>query len=185
MKIKKAYKLEEACSTDPSRFGIAEPWIDASGTVASYIGESGPMAIATDGRMLAIVPVELGEQDKGNRIAIKALKESRKAGGSKCETAYVTIGETASVATGGASYPVTEYTPPKLDCIIPKQDRPCVAKISLDASLLLRLAKALGGNLDRVSIEISDSKSPIIVRPCGNHKNDGGKGYGLLMPVNA
>jgi hypothetical protein len=54
--------------------------------------------------------------------------------------------------------------------------------IRLDASLLLRLAKALGANCDRVLLEIVDDKEVVVVRPCGENLNEA---FGLIMPVRA
>jgi hypothetical protein len=182
MKIKKSYKLEEACSTDTTRVGICEPWIESNGESAKLVTGIGPRAIATDGKILAVVPVELQHEDTGTRIAIKALKESRKAGGSKAEHAFVGLTETHSVATG-AHYPVTQHRPPVMDRIVPDENRaPAIAKIRLDASLLLRLAKALGSQNDRVCLEISGEADVVIVRPMGENCDEA---FGLIMPVHA
>ena len=183
MKIKKSYRLEEACSTDANREGICEPWIEANGESAKLVTGNGPRAIATDGKILAVVPCELQHEDTGTRIAIKALKESRKAGGSKAEHAFVSLGNAASIATGGAHYPVTQYAPPHMANIVPDENRaPTIAKIRLDASLLLRLAKALGSQNDRVLLEISGEADVVIVRPMGENCDEA---FGLIMPVRA
>jgi hypothetical protein len=183
MKIKKSYKLEEACSTDVTRHAICEPWIESNGESAKLVTGIGPRAIATDGKIIAVVPVELQHEDTGNRIAIKALKESRKAGGSKCEHAFVSLGNAASISTGGAHYPVTQVTPPNAASIVPGENRaPAIAKIRLDASLLLRLAKALGSQNDRVCLEISGESDVVIVRPIGENYDEA---FGLIMPVRA
>lgn len=183
MKIKKSYKLEEACSTDATRGKICEPWIETNGESAKFVTGIGPRAIATDGRILAVVPVELQHEDRGERIAIKALKESRKAGGSKVEHAFISLETSHSIAAGGAQYPVTQHTPPHMANILPGENRaPAIARIRLDASLLLRLAKALGANHDRVLLEISDEKDVVIVRPMGENCNEA---FGLIMPVRA
>lgn len=183
MKIKKSYKLEEACSTDVSRFAICSPWIEPNGESAKLVTGIGPRAIATDGKILAVVPCELDSRDTGNRIAIKALKESRKAGGSKAKHAFVGLEKEHSVATGGDQYPVTQYVPPNMAGIVPGEHRaPAIAKIRLDASLLLRLAKALGSENERVLLEISGEHDVIIVRPMGENHNEA---FGLIMPVRA
>jgi hypothetical protein len=54
--------------------------------------------------------------------------------------------------------------------------------IRLDASLLLKLAKALGANCDRVLLEIVDEKDVVVVRPCGENFSEA---FGLIMPVRA
>ena len=183
MKLKKSYKLEEACSTDATRPAICEPWIEPNGESAKLVTGIGPRAIATDGKILAIVPCELQHDDKGERIAIKALKESRKAGGSKAEHAFIGLETSHSVAAGGAQYPVTQHRPPVMDRIVPGDNRaPAIVKIRLDASLLLRLAKALGSQHDRVSLEISGEADVVIVRPMGENCDEA---FGLIMPVRA
>lgn len=183
MKIKKSYKLEEACSTDANREGITSPWIEPNGESAKLVTGIGPRAIATDGRILAVVPCELEQADTGNRIAIKALKEARKVGGSKVESAWLQTTEAASITRDGAHYPVTQITPPNMAGIVPDEHRaPAVVKIRLDASLLLRLAKALGSEQERVMLEISSENDVVIVRPCGENFNEA---FGLIMPVRA
>ena len=180
MKIKKSYKLEEACSTDTAREGICEPWIESNGESAKLVVGIGPRAIATDGKILAVVPVVLQHEDTGTRIAIKELKESRKAGGSKAEHAFFGLETSHSVAAGGAHYPVTQYAPPHMAGIVPEMGRPDRMKIRLDASLLLRLAKALGSQNDRVLLEISGEGDVVIVRPMGENCDEA---FGLIMPV--
>jgi hypothetical protein len=182
MKIKKSYKLEEACSQDANRQNICEPWIECNGESAKLVTGIGPRAIATDGKILAVVPVELQHEDTGNRIAIKALKESRKAGGSKAEHAFIALTETHSIATGGAQYPITLVNPPRMAGIVPEMGRPDGVKIRLDVSLLLRLAKALGSQNDRVLLEISGESDVVIVRPMGENCDEA---FGLIMPVRA
>lgn len=182
MKIKKSYKLEEACSQDATRENICEPWIESNGESAKLVIGIGPCAIATDGKILAVVPCELQHEDAGNRIAIKALKESRKAGGSKVEHAFVALTETHTVAAGGAQYPVTQHRPPNMAGIVPDMGLPDGVKIGLDASLLLRLAKALGSQNDRVLLEISGESDVVIVRPIGENCDEA---FGLIMPVRA
>ena len=180
MKIKKSYKLEEACSADVTRHAICEPWIETSGESAKLVAGIGPCAIATDGRILAVVPCELQHEDTGNRIAIKALKDSRKAGGSKAEHAFISLTETHSVAVGGAQYPVARHALPRMAGIVPEMGRTDGVKIRLDASLLLRLAKALGSQNDRVLLEISGESDVVIVRPMGQNCDEA---FGLIMPV--
>jgi hypothetical protein len=182
MKIKKSYKLEEACSTDADREGICSPWIEPNGESAKLVCGIGPRAIATDGRILAVVPCELGHEDTGNRIAIKALKEARKVGGSKVDSAWLQTTEAASITREGAHYPVSPVVPPKLNGIVPDETRKPAVSVRLDASLLLRLAKALGANCDRVLLEIVDDKEVVVVRPCGENLNEA---FGLILPVRA
>jgi len=182
MKIKKSYKLEEACSTDANREGICSPWIESNGESAKLVIGIGPRVSATDGRILAVVPCELDSQDAGTRIAIKALKESRKVGGSKAEYAFIGLEASHSVASDGANYPVTQYAPPSMAGIVPEMGRPDGVKIRLDASLLLRLAKALGSQNERVLLEISGESDVVIVRPMGENCDEA---FGLIMPVRA
>lgn len=181
MKIKKSYKLEEACSTDANREGICSPWIEENGESAKLVTGIGPRAIATDGKILAVVPCELDSQDTGVRIAIKALKEARKVGGVKVDSAFLQTTQSASITHDGAHYPVTQFAPPRMAGIVPDENRGTLAaKIRLDASLLLRLAKALGSQNERVLLEISGENDVVVVRPMGENCDEA---FGLIMPV--
>jgi len=172
MKIDKKYKLESACSIDPDRAMIMHPWIPSQEGLRGY-------AVATDGRMLAVVPIECAETEIGYRVHAKALKEARKCGGKKTESAWVGLAPNETTAPDNSVYalpPMGGRWLPDVTQVIPDKTRPCVFSISLDASLLMKLAEALGNV--KVRLEFCDDKSAILVYP-----SEDNEAFGALMPL--
>lgn len=172
MKIESKYKIENAASTDSTRLSINGIYFENS------------QAIATDGRILAIVPCEHTDSEAKHIVKLDDFKLIRKAQ-SKAEYVEANLnGEIKAVGQKGES-----YTFQKLDCtfpnykqVLPAKNRPVNCKIAFDVSLLLKLALALGADKEQatVTLEIEDNLAPIVVR--ANNQSDS-TSYGVLMPV--
>lgn len=139
MKLQKGCKIEAVTSGDMTRQSITAPWLeiaDGTGTL-----------IATDGRAMAILPVEPGEHDVTGYVSEKALAAARK---------LVRKGEQVTVQcngactlTDGASFPRpfaddsgVKY--PQWRQVLPDATRESKLRVTLDPALLARLASALG-----------------------------------------
>lgn len=173
MKISKLHKLESACSKDETRPTITQPFVQNG------------RAIATDGKILASVPIQTdeGEEVEGKRIPIDALKAARKATLKMYSNATLTLGEKSCSLPNGASYPVlhSEHDGSRLprvaEIVSVKLNREDAAfYVSLDISLLERLSEAIG--CQKVTLCFKDAKSIITVLP-----NDANGAFGLLMPM--
>lgn len=173
MKISKLHKLESACSKDETRPTITQPFVQ------------GGRAIATDGRILASVPIETteGEEVEDKRIPIDALKAARKATLKMHSNATLTLGEKACTLPNGAVYPVLH--PEQEGSRIPRVAEIVSAKltkedaafyVALDISLLERLSEAIG--CEKVTLYFKDNQSIITVLP-----SDANGAFGLLMPM--
>jgi len=173
MKISKLHKLESACSKDETRPTITQPFVQ------------GGRAIATDGRILASVPIETadGEDVEEKRIPIDALKAARKATLKMYPDATLTLGEKSCSLPNGASYPVLhpEYEGSRIPRVaeivsakLTKED--ATFHVTLDLSLLERLSEAIG--CQKVTLCFKDAKSIITVLPY-----DANGAFGLLMPM--
>jgi len=171
MKIKKLFKLESACSKDSTRAGIMQPFIQNG------------RAIATDGRVLASVKIECeeGEQIEEKKIPIEALKAGRKATLKLFTESQFSFTDTHCSTLSGASFPIqhVDVRAPRVgeivSCLLQKED--AAFFVTLDSTLLLKLAEALGS--EKVTLCFKDSKSPISVHPSGT----GDDAFGLLMPI--
>jgi hypothetical protein len=164
MKIPLNCKLEACVSNDTMRLHINNIHIDVENK----------LAIATNGQMLAIVPIEPEEADTSGPLPPKALQAARKlkAFGAACFTINGDI-----KLPDGCSMPRPTVSPyPNWRAVVPAEDRPVKFAVSLDAKLLSRLADALGS--DVVKLQFLDDLSPIVVVPSGCL--DGRKG--ILMP---
>lgn len=174
MKIDKKYKIEEAASKDKTRFAINAVRIEKT--------ETGALAIATDGRMMAIVPVELEGEDKtAVNLKCEALAVARKEA-SKNSPCRIELNGAAKISGkhGEQTFPYVDASFPNWAQVIPKAYEKSI-KIAFDAKLLLSLWKALGGeaaNSNKVIIEVctSEENRPYLVTTDGD-------GRGILMPV--
>lgn len=135
--------------------------------------------VATDGRIIAIVPAEYTAEEKGCRVHTKALKEARKHGGKKAEKAWVGLAPNETTAPDNSVYalpPMGGRWLPNVAEVIPDPERGCAFIVSLDASLLLKLAEALGNT--KVKLEFKDNQSAILVYP-----SEDNQAFGALMPL--
>lgn len=175
MKLAKIHKLESAVSKDETRAAIMQPYIQ------------GGRAIATDGKILASVPIktEEGEEVEGKRIPLDALKAARKATLKLIPDCHLQLGDKLCTLNNGASYPVLYPDVawlPKVSEIVSCKLTPEDAhfSVTLDVSLLERLSQALGS--EKVRLCFKDPKAPITVLPADPNNVDNAA-FGLLMPI--
>ena len=174
MKIDKKYKIESASSTDVSRYILNSVRVEKTGEQAQ--------AIATDGRILAIVPVQLEDGDKEEVIVSpKAFATARKAGGKFAE-ARIELNGSAKVTNGieDQSFGYIEGNYPNWKQVLPGDYKKSL-KVSLDAKLLLNLWKAIGGEAasnNRINLEIDTQSdfNPIKVTTDGD-------GLGIIIRI--
>ncbi len=167
MKINKKYQIEKAASTDETRHPLMNV----------HIAEDGKHLVATTGRMLAIVPVEMEPNDeRGNGAimptALIAARKTTKKNDSACRLAL----NGSFQLSDGVTLPRPENPGvfPQYAQVIPK-DPVIKHTVTLNPELLLSLAKALGDSRS-ITLEFQeDELSAIIAR--------NGEAYGLLMPM--
>jgi hypothetical protein len=167
--------LVAAPASDRGRFSFND--------VAAFIPPSGPAVLsATDGKCAAFVPADVPDRVSAGRMllphsAVKACKRTRKA-----PMPMLTMNGRAEVP-GGASFEVPDQAcsyPPVAEVIPADELVKRGNVISLNPSLLLKLAEALGSG-ESVSLVMDPSgKGPIVVL---SDDRDAPKGsVGLLMP---
>jgi DNA polymerase III sliding clamp (beta) subunit (PCNA family) len=179
MTIDKKYKIEEATSNDPNREVLHAVHIKTINGSAK--------AIATDGRMLAMVPVEMAEGDSdGVNVRNEAFKVARKAF-KRLPSAHLKLDGKAMVDELGSerAFSYVDGTFPDVEAVMPHPTDESI-EVTFDANLLIKLWKALGGEADKrqgVTIKIgckdkeADQHRPIEVSVRGTD------GYGLLMQM--
>lgn len=174
MKLSKIHKLESAVSKDDTRPGIMQPFIQ------------GGRCIATDGKILASVPIqaEEGEEVEGKKIPLDAIKAGRKASGKLWPDIPLTFTETHCSILGGASFPlhhVDVQVPRVAEIVSAKLEREeATFSVTIDVDLLKRLSEALG--TEKLTLNFKDSQSIITALPSGVENRDN-KAFGLLMPI--
>lgn len=181
MKIPKNCKIESAASKDKTRHSITEPYLE--------IREFGSRMVATNGKILAVVPVETTPDDVSGYVSADALKASRKV--KQIESVIRCNG--ALETWDGITYPRPDLgTYPNVEQVIPKNEPTHVKKrvvVKFDSNLLSKLASAIGTEgvvmemlWDSQNETISD---PIIVKPTSTNecRPASPEAFGVLMPM--
>tara|TARA_Y100000310_G_scaffold157334_1_gene156707 strand:+ start:661 stop:1203 length:543 start_codon:yes stop_codon:yes gene_type:complete len=178
MKIPKTCKLEKVVSKDESREALLSILIE------SKDGQTN--AVATDGRRMAVVPIEIADEDQldGQKLMFpKALIEARKQAKQAKES---TIGlNGAAMMPNGEIYPIrTDLKYPNWRQVVPPNDNPRQT-ISFNAKYLFELAQAIGCPNDNVKLQIETNSATGQIDPRAaliiEEKTTGGKG--ILMPT--
>jgi hypothetical protein len=177
MKLAKNAKIEAVCSDDDTRRPITAPYLE--------VNEGKGLLIATNGRAMAILPVEVGERDVTGYVSPQALVASRKLvrGNGDIE---VDCNE-ACTLKNGAAYPRPfaapagageDYVPtrfPNWRQVLPDKDRVVKTRVAINPSLLMDLAKAMGSE-GSVVLEFGEDEKDIIRLVSGDK-------VGLLIPM--
>jgi len=201
-------KIESAACPDSVRFVLTEPYLDVQ-TAAD--GARTGQLVATDGMIMAIVPVVLDEHDTSGWVGIAPLQAARKSAGSKRPTELVA---NSAAQFAGCTMPRSSVWPPAVaPVILPGDTAPIPPNfpnwrqvlvpsssddilVTFDMALLVRLAKAIGAEAVTLAIPRNAFETPTVdhpdrnpnavcgamaVRPAGDAKGSGA--HGVLMPM--
>ncbi|TAH39268.1 MAG: hypothetical protein EYC70_00340 [Planctomycetota bacterium] len=186
---KKCRVQKAAATTDdagPSRFVLFDPQ-------SSPLGGR-PALVATNGKILACIPVEAGDEDVRALVPRQAIEE-----------ALTVKGERAACEVSEGGVTVHHEAGPILHIVTPEQAAPFFAYqhafagvgpprllLKLNVALLARLTHALGCSEVELQIaewdqapaadgsgEVLEVRKAVVVSPIG----PGGQGIGLLMPM--
>lgn len=150
-----------------------------------YLDVARKRVVATNGRSLAVIPVEVDDHDVSGEISKAAIVAARKLARRADESVIQANG--SFVLADGSSLPRAEHPrhAPDADSVTPKGAASFT--ICLDAHLLKSLSDALGAESgDGIRIEFHGDDGPMVVSPILDklHRTDGRKPSGLLMPMN-
>lgn len=193
MKIDKKYKLEAAASKDSMRLALNHI------AIARSVDDKTDVAVATDGKMLAVVPIEMEEGDSsGGLISKEALKRARQfqknppqcSGPRRRHGRRVSAGDpipgSLKMTAASVEFPDRATLPrdrnaryPKWQDVMPKPDSPITFEVGLNPFLLQRLAQALGRDEKNgaVILRFKTANEPILVEV------ENQPAIGVLMPV--
>lgn len=140
MKLQKTAKIEAVCAEEKSnRPAIAHPYLE--------IKDGAARVIATNGRALVAIPVDVEEGEESGYVSIPALVAARKAA-SRDGIASVHCNGTCATATADFPRPFkgdSMMTFPNYRCVVPTEEQKGIMKLSFDVSLLAAVVKAAGG----------------------------------------
>lgn len=189
-------KLDKKCKLDAisrsaesgSRYVMQAPWLSRG------LGKA--VLMATNGKVLAVVPAEQADEDTEGSVPVEALEAYRRKDG-----VAVALNGTAKVLPSGAEFRRMDVTPPDAAAIVrySVRDRAGFQDLCLDAAELERLFSALGRVKDTTGIMLRiatledgsiDECSPVFVHPLGadlvapeTPALDGSEAFGIIMPI--
>jgi hypothetical protein len=164
------FKIEKASQTrgGGSRPRIAQPYLDVDAQVL----------VATDSYVMAIVPVEIDENDVSGAVPTAALAEARKRTKGKGAHSEIRLNGRAEIADGEVSFrrPEIEKFISWQEIADNKPGEPIVV-FGLNPFRLAQVAEAMGcGKQEALTIEIYAPRKPI-------HVSHGNGARGIVMPV--
>lgn len=193
----RSVKLDKKCKLDAisrsaesgSRYATQAPWLSRG------LGKAALMA--TNGKVLAVVPAEQADEDTEGSVPVEALETYRKKDG----VSVALLNGAARVMPSGAEFRRMDVTPPDAAAIVrySVRDRAGFQDLCLDASELERLFSALGRTKDTTGIMLRiatladgsiDDCAPVFVHPLGadlvapeTPALDGSEAFGIIMPI--
>lgn len=165
MQIERKFKIEKCVSTDESRPNLQNIYVTRR------------HAMSTNGRYLAIVPVELQEDDETGWLSPEALKQARKVSAKGLDTVQIVLNGGQVLPDGTIMNRPEGENPPHTFRILRQAHMNRKHLIGINAAYLKDLADALGKM--ELILEIGDPNSAVLVRPI--HSEPGT--VGLLMPI--
>jgi DNA polymerase III sliding clamp (beta) subunit (PCNA family) len=165
MQIEKKYKIEKCASTDESRPSLQNIYI------------SRRHAMSTNGRILAIVPVQVQEDDETGWLSPDALKHARRVSAKGLENIKIVLNGAQVLPDGTIMNRPKGENPPHIFRLLKQAHSNREYRIGINAHYLIDLADALGN--EELILEIGEAHSAILVKPL--HSAPGT--VGLLMPI--
>lgn len=196
MRVERKYKPHLAASKDETRLAIK-----VLNVVQEHKGITGPAIVATDGRMLAVVPCEIEDKDVLGQLRPDALRiaaaesvgtetkfRARRHRSVKASVVSLALSETRITTESTAEYPRYSKdgrttkdlvgTYPNSSMVVPDISKEAKIVTSFNPTMLLELVQAIGGDGKHVKLEQDDAFSPIRVTV---QRED--KAFGVLMPM--
>ena len=165
MQIDKKYRLEKAVSTDESRENLQNIWV------------SRRHAMATDGKILALVPITSEKDDEPGWMSPDALKFGRKATPKGIDSVRIGLNGTQILQDGTILRRPSDIKPPRVLQILMAAHRKRSYRLGLNAAYLKTLSEAMG--CEEVVLEIGKPDEAILVKPL----HPDGSIAGLIMPI--
>lgn len=164
MQIGKKHHLEKAVSTDPTRECLNNIWTSTR------------HAFATDGKILAAVPISTNKEDSSGWLTPEALKLARRAS-KGLDTITITLNG-QMILPGGVTLPrPKENRFPTIFHLLRKAHQDNRYRIGINAGYLKDLADALGS--EELILECGNPTEAVMVHPLKKEEGT----VGLIMPI--
>jgi DNA polymerase III sliding clamp (beta) subunit (PCNA family) len=166
MQIDKRYKLEKAVSKDSSRENLLNVHVTRR------------HAVATNGHILAIVPVKSEKDDTPGWLTPDALRLARKMAPKGIDNIDIILNGQQILPDGTTmARPNGDVRAPRIFSILRRSHNDRKFKVGINASLLKDLSEAIGA--EEIVLEISKPDQAILVKPVRGEDGTAG----LIMPV--
>jgi hypothetical protein len=165
MQIDRSYKIEKCVSADPNRENLGNIFVTKR------------HAMATNGTVLAIVPVVSDDVDTSGLMSADALKAARKLTPAREGAIHIGLNGSQQLRDGTKIPRPKDHKQPRIFHLLRHAHKDRQYKIGLNASMLKTLADALGS--EEVVLEFGTSTSAILVTP----KQQTPGTLGLIMPI--
>jgi hypothetical protein len=165
MQIDRSYKIEKCVSTDPNRENLGHIFVTKR------------HAMATNGTVLALVPITSEPDDTAGLMSAEALKAARKQTTARMGSIEISLNGSQQLKDGTKIPRPTNVKQPRIFHLLRGAHRDRQYKIGLNATMLKTLADALGS--EEVILDFGTQTSAILVSP--KQSTDGA--IGLIMPI--
>jgi hypothetical protein len=165
MQIDRSYKLEKCVSADPNRENLGNIFITRR------------HAMATNGTILALVPITSDSEDTAGLMSPEALKAGRKLTPTREGIVTMSLNGSQQLRDGTKIPRPTDHKQPRIYHLLRHAHKDRQYKIGLNATMLKTLADALGS--EEVILDFGTQTSAILVTP----KQQTPGTMGLIMPI--
>ena len=165
MQIDRSYKLEKCVSTDPNRENLGNIFVTKR------------HAMATNGTILALVPLSTEPDDTPGLMSADALKAARKLTPAREGSVTIALNGSQQLRDGTKIPRPTEHKQPRIFHLLRHAHKDRQYRIGINATMLKTLADALGS--EEVILDFGTSTSAILVTP----KQQTPGTMGLIMPI--
>lgn len=179
MKFGSQYLVEKVTSDEPARYALHHVHLDVERK----------SLCATNGKALVSIPVEPEEGDVSGLLSVDAVKAARKIAGKRGEPCIKANG--AAVLDDGSSHPRPEGMFPDVSTFL-KGAPAWGVQLTIDPTLLLALAKAMGGEGHNVTLrfqvhrpENGNGERFVVAKQAPIHASIPGQPdvTGIIMPI--
>lgn len=178
MQFDAKHKIHKAAAREIGRYAF-------NGVLFDKSDPANPVLVATNGRMMAVVPATDVEEDSERGIVPLAIIDHAIKRRRFSPKIHVNGQATATDRDGGTlTQPLVEGEFPDWRAVQPKEGEARQVKLTINAGYLKALAEALGAESDEVSLSFDvdakrgDVRTAIRVEANGDHE-----GFGILMPI--
>ena len=165
MQIDRKYRIEKCVSTDATRANMTNIFVTKR------------HAMATNGHMLALVPVSSESVDIEGWLTPPALIQARKVTPKFSGMVTISLNGSQVLLDGTTIVRPSEEKPPKIASILKRAHEERKFKVGLNASLLKSLADALGS--DELILNFGSPEAAVLVTTLQSEKGV----LGILMPL--